>query len=240
MIEHILEEYSLDIPFWAIQIFGGIFLAFSAFRIPYLSYLKEMIRLSFIISVVGFLMLDISHISIYIVEIVQLGLAFILHIWVIKLKPWHAFLIALFGSIASQFILLILAASSFALGLVTLDEANTIEIIPCIYQFSTFILSVGIGLFLQKKNLGFVFISDKMNFNPSLNVVNALIICSIMSGIISILLTVRMLVVGKYQFHVIAIGLFIIFDIILWAIYIRAKKEHEIHYRNMDTKQFFY
>lgn len=234
-----LIESTLDVIFETLGAFGGIFLSFSIFRIPYLSYLKETILISFILSIVGFISFDFIHIPIYYKEIIVFVLSFILHLVFIKLTPWHAFLIALSGYIISRLLLLSFALISFSLGLVTANQAMDIEAFLFIYQFLTFAAAVGIGLFLYHKRIGFVFISDKMNFNPALKKVNTLIISSLILGILSIQLTIYAIVAKMHFSYVIAIGLLIIFDIFLWTVYTRLKKEHEIHHNQMNTKKLF-
>lgn len=236
---NIITEYSLDLPFGAFEVFAGIFLAFAVFRIPYLSYLKEAIIISLIISTVNFITFDIIHMPFHFGEMIAFALLFILHILFIKLTIWHSFLISLSGYMLGQFTLLILSLISVYTGLVTADQIMNVEVIQIIHQGLTFMVAVIIGLFLYKKNIGFVFISDKMNFNSGLKRINAVIVSSIVLGFAAIQLTVYGYVKGMSYSYVVAVGFLIIFDIILWAIYTRSKRELEIHYNQMDETRFF-
>ncbi|MFP3123349.1 hypothetical protein OH784_11440 [Ectobacillus funiculus] len=236
---HILAEYSLDLPFGAFEVFAGIFLAFSVFRIPYLSYLKEAIIISLIISTVNFITFDIVHMPFHFGETISFVLLFILHIIFVKLTPWHSFIISLSGYLMGQLTLVILSVLSISLGFVTANQIMNVETIQIIYQGLTFIVAVMIGLALYKKNIGVVFISQKMKANPALKKINALIISSIILGFIVIQLAIYSFVHNMKGEYFIMIGFLIIFDIVLWAIYARSKKEHEIHYNQMDTRKFF-
>lgn len=234
-----LIEYGLDIPVGAFRIFAGIFLAFALFRIPYRSYLKEAIGIAIFLSAVNFVTFDILNMPFYAKEIIRFVLLFIAHMVFIKLKPWHAFLVSITGYIANQGVLLALATTSFSLGIITMEQAIDSDIILTVFELLTFAVLVSVGCFFFHKKIGFVFISDKMNFNPNLKGINTLIILSILVGNIAMLLAVQAIITGVPNTFTIAIGVLILFDITLWSIYTRAIREHEIHYSKLNTKQFF-
>lgn len=209
--------------FGILEVLGILIFSITLYRIPYRSYLYQLLAASTVVSIVATLAFDVWEFHFIVSELIVATITYLSVRVAFKTSWWHCFLIFFTGYMLSG----IFYAFLTVIGVADLNSMVNEIVSTITVQFYLFVSFTLLSISLYRKGWGFVFISDKMDIRSHYRTLNMVILITGFFGIIAALLALY-LNVNHLPLSNFTIILFIIFLIIfIWAIYLLSNKNVE-------------
>lgn len=240
-----MTEYSIPALltltiFGTLEVFASLTLAFTLFRINCRSYLKELIMLAALSSVISTFLLDIVYAPFVLNELVTLIVVMLCHIKWLHLSIGYSFLLTLAGYLLKELAVIAMSYLSLYAGFVPSLQSIMYEVPSTItVQFLTFATTVPISLYLYHQGVGFVFLTERVDFRTEYKRLNQVILSSIALSLIALeILFYYYFVREDVAFTAIAVGI-LVYITAMWSIYLRSNREMKEQVNQINVNDLF-
>ncbi|WP_456364774.1 hypothetical protein C1N73_30125 (plasmid) [Priestia aryabhattai] len=219
------------------EVFGMLFLGISLMRIPFRSFLKELIVASFITSITQVIAYDIIHSPASINEFVGLVFMTILTKYLFKVTYWYGFLISVTGYISSILVLAFIYTAFKVVGnTFSIHDIIFNPLIVSIDQCIILLSLVRIGLLLYTRGIGFWFMTEELSFKPSVRSVNTFLVISIIFSILSLETTIFLAARELNYVNLLVAVTIVAIPVVFITTYISSVKQLKIFYKDRKKK----
>lgn len=240
MTEYSILELTTLSVFGALEAFAALALAFTLFRISHRAYLKELMALAASISLISMVLLDVMQVPFVLNELITLAVVLFFHMKWMRLTFGYSFLLTMAGYILKEVVVIAMSYLSLFAGFVPSLNSIMYEVPYTItVQFFTFIVTVPLALYLYRQGVGFVFLSEKVNFRTEFKTINVLILSSITLCLAALqILFYYYFVRDDVAYTAVIVGI-IVFIAATWGVYLRSNRELESQVRQINITDLF-
>lgn len=240
MTEYSILELTTLTIFGSLEAFAALALAFTLFRINHKAYLKELMALAASISFISMILLDILHAPFVLNELITLTVVLFFHMKWMQLTFGYSFLLTMAGYILKEVAVIAMSYLSLFAGFVPSLNSIMYEVPYTItVQFMTFVITVPLAIYLYQQGVGFVFLSEKVNFRTEYKRINVLILSSITLCLTALqILFYYYFVRDDVAYTAVIIGI-IVFIAASWGVYLRSNRELESQAHQININDLF-
>jgi hypothetical protein len=112
---------------------------------------------------------DVIQVPFYMSELTSLLLIQALLIFVFRLPFWYSLLLNFSFTLLDSLSQIIVAIPLTKLTNIHLSDLNTDPFAVCLLQFICFIVQITVSVYLYRKGIGFLFVSEKINIKREIN-----------------------------------------------------------------------
>jgi hypothetical protein len=231
--------YFLKILFGSLEVLGVLLISTAIFRSTYSSFVKELIWISVLVSIVQMLEYDILQSHFAINELTVILMILILSKIFLKATWWHSFLLSLTGYISGLFVQGVFIFILNSLQLVALKDAIYTPVVTCVIQIVEFLILLLVSKWIRNSRFGFVFVYDKINYRSKLKIPTIFMFIFFSLFICLELVAMYLATKNIVYWNFLLSSLFILLPLTFGSIYLRSTKELEEYHQKIYIPNLF-
>lgn len=231
--------YFFKIIFGSLEVLSVLLISTAIFRSTYSSFIKELLWISVLVSIVQTIEYDILQSHFAINELTVIFMILILSKLFLKATWWHSFLLSITGYISGLFVQGIFIFILNSLQLIVLTDAMYTPLITCIVQIVEFLILFMVSKWIRNSRYGFIFVYDKINYRSKLKIPTILMFIFFSLFILLELVAMYFATKNIVYWDFLLSSLFILLPLTFGSIYLRSTKELEEYHQKIYIPDLF-
>ncbi|PLS19716.1 hypothetical protein CVD28_04700 [Bacillus sp. M6-12] len=231
--------YFLKTLFGSLEVLGVLLISTAIFRSTYGLFLKELLWISVLVSIVQTIEYDMIQSYFVINEFTVIFMIFILSKLFLKATWWHSILLSLTGYISGLFVQSIFIFILDSFQLIGMKDVIYTPFATCIVQTVEFLILLLISKGIRKSRFGFIFVYDSMNYRSKLKIPTIAMFIFFASLICLELVAMYFATKDIVYWNFLLSSLFVLLPLTFGSIYLRSTKELEEYHEKLYIPDLF-